>query len=63
MELGHIDIHVEVSLLSCYLTQPQKGYLDKAPHTISYLKHCYHSKIVFDSNSVVLNDSQFNKSD
>eukprot|EP00978_Attheya_sp_CCMP212_P036199 scaffold162480_cov26-Attheya_sp.AAC.1 len=29
VELGHIDIHVEVALLSLHLAMPRKGHLDQ----------------------------------
>ena len=38
VELGHIDICVEVSMLSSYLSLPSKGHLDQPFHIIEYMK-------------------------
>ena len=48
VELGQIDIHVEVSLLSHYLAMPRKGHLEHVCHIFAYLKKYNRSKIVFD---------------
>jgi hypothetical protein len=38
IELGRIDIIVEVSLLSCFLACPREGHLQQAFHVFGYLK-------------------------
>ena len=62
VDLGCINIHVEVDLLSHYLSQPQKLHLDHYLTIFSYLKHYSCSRVLFDSNAVAWNESQFNKS-
>jgi hypothetical protein len=37
VELGHIDIVVEVSMLSSYLVYPREGHLEAAIHIMGYL--------------------------
>ena len=32
VEHGRINVHLEVSLLSCYLVSPHKGHLDETIH-------------------------------
>jgi hypothetical protein len=39
IELGRIDIYIDVSLLSSHLAQPRVGHLDQVLHIFSYLKH------------------------
>ena len=41
VELGRIDIQLEVSLLSQYLVQPRKGHLSQACNIFRYLKNRY----------------------
>ncbi len=38
VELGHIDIATEVSMLSSYLVCPRKGHLENALHVMGYLQ-------------------------
>jgi hypothetical protein len=38
MELGWIDIFLEVSLLSQYQANPRLGHLEAAYHVVAYLK-------------------------
>jgi hypothetical protein len=39
VELGRIDIYIDVALLSSYLAQPRVGHLEQVFHIFSYLKH------------------------
>lgn len=52
VELGRIDIHVSVSLLSQYLAQPREGHLDQAFRIFGWLKKHSRSRIVFDDGYV-----------
>ena len=38
IELGRVDIHTEVSMLSSYQTSPRLGHLDQIYHIFGYLK-------------------------
>eukprot|EP00978_Attheya_sp_CCMP212_P015389 scaffold39729_cov49-Attheya_sp.AAC.3 len=51
VELGRIDIHVEVALLSSHLAMPRKGHLDQVFHIFAYLQKCKSSKCVFDASN------------
>jgi hypothetical protein len=51
VELGRIDIHVEVALLSSHLAMPRKGHLDQVFHIFAYLKKYKSSKCVFDASN------------
>jgi hypothetical protein len=52
VELGRIDIHIDVALLSSHLAEPRVGHLEQAFHIFSYLKHHLNSQLVFDPNHV-----------
>ena len=38
VELGRVDIFLEVSLMSSHLAMPREGHLDKLFHSFAYLK-------------------------
>jgi hypothetical protein len=63
VELGCIDIHINVSLLSSYLAQPRIGHLEQALHIFNYLKHRINSHIVFDPNYVAWDQAGFDDYD
>ena len=48
MELGRIDIDVEVSMMSSHLALPREGYLKELYHIFAYLKARSNAKMVFD---------------
>jgi hypothetical protein len=59
IELGRIDIIVEVSLLSCFLACPQEGHLQQAFHVFGYLKKHAQPWMVFDETVPAINQSCF----
>ena len=61
VELGRIDIAVEVSNFSSFLAMPQKGHLHAACHIMSYLKHKHNSLCVMDPSSLNIKYSHFLK--
>ena len=61
VELGRVDIHVGVSLLSSYLVQPRVGHLEQAFHIFAYLKSHQRSTMVFDDTPLILPDERFKK--
>lgn len=48
VELGRIDIYVDVALLSQHLVHPRQGHLEAVYHIYSYLKKHERSIMVFD---------------
>jgi hypothetical protein len=48
VELGQIDIYIDVTLLSSFMVQPRVGHMNEVLHIFSCLKHHENSKIVFD---------------
>ena len=59
VELGRVDIYLEVSLLSQYLANPRQGHLEAAYHIFAYLKTHPKVKLVFDPKDVDLDESCF----
>ncbi len=48
VELCHIDIATEVSLLSSHLAYPPEGHLETALHMMSYLQYKHITQLIFD---------------
>jgi hypothetical protein len=59
VELGRLDIHVGVALLSSYLVQPRVGHLEQVFHIFAYLKSHAHLLMVFDDRPLILSESRF----
>jgi hypothetical protein len=59
VELGRIDIYIDVSLLSSHLTEPRIGHLEQVFHIFSYLKYHETSHLVFDPNYVTWEKTSF----
>ena len=49
VELGQIDIHVQITMLSRYLGQLHQGHLEAVLHIFAYLQKYKRSKVVFDN--------------
>ena len=63
VELGRIDIMVNVSMLFSYMMQPCIGHLDQAFHIFGYLKRNKRATLVFDEPHVDWNESAFETHD
>ena len=48
VELGRVDICLEVSMLSSHMAMPRQGHLDQVFHMFAYLKKYHNSCLVFD---------------
>ena len=59
VEIGRIDILIEVSLLSQHLAAPCQGHLGQVFHIFAYLKHNSHLCIKFDSRRLDIENSAF----
>ena len=62
IELGCVDIAVEVSQLSSFLAMLRKGYMVSALHSMSYLRIKHNSCFVLDLSYAEISQSEF-KSD
>ena len=63
IELGRIDIIVEVGLLSRYNASPCEGHLAQLFHIFVYLKKYNHSSMVFDWTYPEFDESVFTQCD
>ncbi len=63
IELGRIDIHIEVSMLASFLVQPREGHLDQCLHIFAYLKKHKCSMMVFDDNLPDIDEQRFRPAD
>jgi hypothetical protein len=59
IELGRLDIHVHVSMLSTFLAAPRQGHLNEVLHIFAYLKRYKKSTMVFDDTLPNLDESIF----
>lgn len=63
VELGRVDIDVEVSMMSSHLALPRKGHLQQLFHIFAYLKKHHNAEMVFDPSDPVVESSQFERQD
>jgi hypothetical protein len=63
VELGRVDICLEVSMLSSHLALPREGHLQQVFHVFGYLKKYHNTEMVFDPSDPVIDESQFERKD
>jgi hypothetical protein len=59
IELGRIDIMIEVSMLSVHLAMPRAGHLEAAIHIFAYLKTMPKKTLAFDPRHPVYDENVF----
>jgi len=59
IELGRVDILLEVSLLSSHLALPRRGHLLQVYHIFGYLKKNLKRKLYFDPSMPDINEGSF----
>jgi hypothetical protein len=52
VELGRVDIYINIALLSTFMAAPRQGHLEAIYYIYGYLKSHNHSNMVFDSSYV-----------
>ena len=60
-ELGRVDMHLKVSVLSQCLASLRQGHLETAYHLFAYLKAHPQVKLVFDPTEPHVDESRFQK--
>ena len=60
-ELGHVDICLEVSMMSLHLVLPRTGHLDQVFQIFVYLKKYHNTKLVYDPSDPVVNIEKFER--
>ena len=63
VELGRVDICLEVSMMSSHLCLPREGHLSQLFHLFAYLKKYHNSEMVFDPSDPVIDESLFERKD
>ena len=63
VELGRLDILLEVSLMSAYLASPREGHLEEVLHIFAYIKQHPKRKIAFDPESPKISSRRFTECD
>jgi hypothetical protein len=63
VEIGRLDILLEVSMLSHHLALPREGHLEQALHIFGYLKNHPKRKIAFDPEHPVVDERRFKEYD
>lgn len=63
VELGRVDICLEVSMMSSHLVLPREGHLAQVFHIFAYLKKYHNTEMVFDPSDPVIDQDQFEPRD
>ena len=63
VELGRVDIFLEVSLMSSNLALPREGHLDKLFRIFSYLNWKHRARMVFDPKYSSIDNDDFPRHD
>ena len=61
IELGRVDIAVEVSKLSSHNALPREGHFECLLHLMAYLRDHHNSRMAFDPSYPEIKESAFNK--
>ena len=61
VEIGRVDILLEVSLLSSHLALPRSGHLQAVYQVFGYLKHVPKRRLYFDPVSPLISEDRFRK--
>ena len=61
VELGRVDIFLEVSMLLSHLALPREGHLQQLFHMFAYIKRNHNSEILFEPTDPVIDESLFNR--
>ena len=63
VELGCIDICLEVSMMLSHLALPRKGHTDQVMQIFGYLKKYHNVELVFDPSDPMINEQDFERRD
>ena len=61
VELGRIDVCLEVSMMSSHLALPREGHLEQVLHIFAYLKKYHNTELVFDPSDPVVDEGEFER--
>ena len=63
VELGHVDICLEVSMMSSHLALPRKGHMEQVMQIFGYLKKYHNAELVFDPSDPTIDEQDFVRRD
>jgi hypothetical protein len=63
VEMGRVDIAVEVSMMSSYVAMPREGHLQQVFHIFAFLKGEHNARMVFDPSYPDVDSDSFPKRD
>jgi hypothetical protein len=63
VELGRVDICLEVSMMSFHLVLPREGHLELVFHIFAHLKKYHNTEVVYDPSDPVIDEAQFDAKD
>ena len=63
VEMGRMDICMEVSAMSSFVAMPREGHMQQVLHIFAYLKIHHNARVVFDPSYPDIDDTQFAKKD
>jgi len=63
VELGRVDICLEVSMMSSHLALPREGHLEAVLHIFAHLRKYHNTEAVYDPSDPVIDESKFEAQD
>ena len=63
VEIGRVDICLEVSMMSSHLALPRDEHLQQVLHIFGYLKKYYNTEMVYDPTDPVIDEQKFDRQD
>jgi hypothetical protein len=63
VELGRVDICLEVSMLSSCLSMPREGHFEQLLHIFAHLKTYHNAELVYDPTEPEIDPAQFERKD
>ena len=63
VELGRVDLCLEVSMMSSYLAMPREGHLEALFHIFAHLKKYHNAELVYDPSDPVIDETKFEAKD
>ena len=63
VELGRVDICLEVSMMSSHLALPREGHLEQVLHIFKYLEKYHNTEMVFDPADPEIDEGAFERKD
>jgi hypothetical protein len=63
VELGRVDICLEVSMMSSHLALPREGHMEQVLHIFAHLKKYHNTELVYDPSDPVIDEAEYEARD